>query len=175
MGLRTRRVAARAGSNLGHFPDQFEPNSTTLYIIRSAPPTAPARGRAHSYPRLAHSHRSAYTRLPRPEISPHWKFSACSAGLRGGGRSQLAELVRIKSTFYRLDDASWRHCLLLPVKCGHWIFDGLLWRNRARIYNFWKIFHSTYWVRLLEYSSLILIILSCLSDTNNKKISVLFE
>lgn len=43
-----------------------------LYTSSGArPPTAPARGRAHSYPRLAHSHRSAYTRLPRPEISPH--------------------------------------------------------------------------------------------------------
>lgn len=41
MGLRTRRGTARAGSNLGHFPAQFEPNSTTLYIIRRRPPTAP--------------------------------------------------------------------------------------------------------------------------------------
>lgn len=42
-GLRTRRDAARADSNLGHFPEQFEPNSTTLYIIRR-PPIAPVRG-----------------------------------------------------------------------------------------------------------------------------------
>lgn len=140
MGLRTRRVAGRAGSNLGHFPDQFEPNSTTLYIIRSAPAH---RAAPHSCALIPSSRSlspapsvSAYTSLAHPEISPHWKFCACGRGLRGGGRSQLAELVRIKSTFYRLDDASWRHCLLLPVKCGHWIFDGLPWRNIIQIYGF---------------------------------------
>lgn len=146
MGLRTRRVAARAGSNLGHFPDQFEPNSTTLYIIRRTPAhrADPTTARAHTFISFTLT-TSPYTSLFHPEISPHWKFSACSRGLRGGGRSQLAELVRIKSTFYRLDDASWRHCLLQLVKCGHWIFDGLLWRNTIQIYGVRKIFHSSQW------------------------------
>lgn len=55
-GLRTRRGAARSHSNLGHFPEQFEPNSTTLYIIRR-PPIAPVRGpRRPLSPSCSHPH-----------------------------------------------------------------------------------------------------------------------
>lgn len=103
-GLRTRRGAARADSNLGHFPEQFEPNSTTLYIIRR-PPIAPVRGpRRPLSP--SRSHTSTYTTAVSLTLkSRHTENCVRAVSTRGAGCSQLAELVRIKSTFYRLDDA----------------------------------------------------------------------
>lgn len=78
MGLRSRRGAARAGSNLGHFPEQFEPNSTTLYIIR--PP-------AHRRPsfRLARTHARAH---PLARALQSRAASACAGrGPQSAGRT----------------------------------------------------------------------------------------
>lgn len=116
MGLRSRRDAARSGSNLGHFPAQFEPNSATLYIIRR-PPTAPVRLPAiHLSLTLVHYQ----SRSPAPpEISPHWKFCACVWGRAGGGQSAGRTWANKIDFLSARHDTTWRHCLLLSVKCGH--------------------------------------------------------
>ena len=146
MGLRTRRVAGRAGSNLGHFPDQFEPNSTTLYIIRSTPAhrAGPTTARAHTDVSLTRAASPNHS-LSHPEISPHWKFSAWCRGPRGGGTQSAGRTCANKIDFL---SPRWRFVTSLftsAVKCGHWIFDGLLWRHHIQIYSVSKIFHYSGW------------------------------
>ncbi|GBP71813.1 hypothetical protein EVAR_88668_1 [Eumeta japonica] len=78
-------VRPRAGSNLGHFPAQFELNSTTLYIMRR-PPIAPAAGplaSSRSHARL--SARSLKTRASRTGAPGR-------RGARVTPRSQLVEV-----------------------------------------------------------------------------------
>lgn len=120
MGLRSRRGAARAGSNLGHFPAQFEPNSATLYIIQpahraAAPQDPPSSSHAcHLYTSVLLALKSRHTEnscvVRRVSVAARGQEGRQSAG------RTWANKIDFLSARY---DASWRHCLLLPLKCGH--------------------------------------------------------
>lgn len=135
MGLRSRRGAARAGSNLGHFPEQFEPNSTTLYIIR---PPAHSAARAPRVVLLA--------RTPPPALSlarSNLALSACDAGRRAqsAGRTCANKIDFLSALLWRFVTSLFTSP---PAERGHEIFDGPSWRDTTLYRLEFMMFSFTY-------------------------------
>lgn len=142
MGLHTRRGAARAGSNLGHFPEQFEPNSTTLYIIQQPAHLAGLADARILHTRLPHTHLTSLHLSPSP-----WNLAAlkirrvvwrgAARGTQSAGRT-CANKIDFLS-------ARWRFVTSLFTSVREvWTLD--LWRTTVT-------YHHSYSFQLENYKT----------------------